>query len=837
MSAISDARKKAQQILDGTDVVENTANAVTQNSSKTEGIENDSFEDVIDTSALSKKLDIDEKYIVDDLNMTNLEKEENPYTKSDLSGVETVTTDKTGDRIDDLSDDETKEISDGKLSKNEDGTVHCKSDYLGEFDYDPDLFAYGYKEVKEEDGTTSQLPVLKYVGKSGTDGAGSKGNFLQGVLGDKTLGGMNYNCHSTFELPEGLKSGDYTFEGNEDLIFQPRLPDSLRSGHYMFANCKKLEYGSYEAKDGENVLTNSGGEIHFPEEFEDGSSMYKGSKEFKGDFGDAPKNLVNVQEMFEGTKLGEKGEGFYAWYEHKLPKWGVGITPYLTSEYAKNAFNDNANENAKEVAKNSEFYVDEQGEVNDKFKDDVEAGKADGSIKEETLSESQSATGLEHENDVYEGIVNSENEIASNGQLSDNLVYNSKTGQYEYDETGEVKSDAKGADAWQRYVIDGVAGIGIGGLAGKVSGSKIVGLVAGVGGAYLLDRNDILPKSFAPILTATANMLPDGQVKDKLNEWADKFSSSTVDAQKADLTPDKVAGMHQAARLENSVASSSSVMVQDTSKAMYNNGKATADTMAFWATATKGEDSAAVVNDYVVSKCTGAMEEQWASEIGDGSATAEQKEEMKTYYTKMFSALDSYNEGAKAGIESAFADDETRKELSLEGLNMTNRAYTEGVMDSFVKMNEKYNFMSKDELDKMQEGLANVDGIGKLSEYKDSTSFDELRNEASINTASLVSLDEQNQLSDDTKSDYTPDYGVSKDSVRYDDKSAASDVKDDTKKSDTKKSDTKKSADADKDAAKKTDVSDKHNKRVQQAEAISDNVKSDQSADVDYSVD
>ena len=820
MAEIKDVLKSGLSELDSkVDDVKNKVNSKSQ-TSETENAE-DSFEDAIDTKALAKKLDIDEKYIVDDLHMTNLEKEENPYTKSDLTGVKTVTEEQGGDRIDKLDDGESKEISDGTLTKNEDGTVHCKSDYLGEFDYNPDLFAYGYKEIKEDDGTTSQLPVLKYVGKSGTDGAGSNGLWgLHDLLGDKTLGGMNFTCHSTFELPEGLKSGDYTFEGNEDLIFQPRLPDSLESGHYMFANCKKLEYGSYEAKDGEFFLTNSGGEIYFPKGFEDGSNMYKGSKEFKGDFGDAPSTLVNAQGMFEGTSLGEKGEGAYFWYEHKVPSWGGKITPYLTSEYAKNAFNDNSNENVKDVAKNSEYVIDDQGEINDDYADYVEEGKKDGSIDEDKLSESQSAAGLQHEEEVYNGDVLSETEIASNNSLSDNLVYNSKTGLYEYDQTGEVKSDDKGADSWQRWVIDGAAGLGIGGLTSKVTGSKLVGIAAGVGSVYLLDKNNILPKSFAPVLTATANMLPDGQIKDKLNEWATKVSGSTVDEQKAELTPDKVAGMHQENRLERSVASSSSVMVQDVSKSMYQNGQAAATSMAMWSTATKGEDSAKIVNEYVVSKSTGAMEEQWASEIKDGSATDKQKEEMKSYYTKMFDALESYNKGAKEGIESAFSNDETRKELSLEGLSMVNRSYTEGVMDSFVKMNEKYQFMSEDDLIKMQESMPSVDGIGKLTDYKDSSSFDELREEASVKTASLVSLDEENQADNDTKSDYVPDYGTSKDSVNY--KSSKT-----TDKS-TDKSDSK-SDEKDTSASGK-----KHDARVAAAEQISGNVQDSVESEDDY---
>lgn len=296
------------------------------------GMDNDTTDTTDTFTTLSTTVDSSDS-------MTNLEKEENVNTKSDLSNIETVTVEDDGDRIDDLDNGESKEISDGILTKNEDGTVHCKSDYLGEFDYDPELFAYGYKEIQEDDGTTSKLPILKYVGNSGTDGAGSEGTLLQGVLGDKTLGGMNYTCDSTFELPEGLKSGDYTFEGNEDLIFQPRLPDSLKSGHYMFANCTKLEYGSSDAKDGES-FGNIGGEIYFPDGFEDGSGMYKGSSEFKGDFGDEPESLTNVQEMFDGTSVGAQGEGQFALYKHKAANWnGKDSTEESTEKSTKESTN------------------------------------------------------------------------------------------------------------------------------------------------------------------------------------------------------------------------------------------------------------------------------------------------------------------------------------------------------------------------------------------------------------------------------------------------------------------------------------------------------------------
>src|SRR5699024_4262011 len=111
-----------------------------------------------------------------------------------------------------------------------------------------------------------------------------------------------------------------------------------------------------------------------------------------------------------------------------------------------------------------------------------------------------------------------------------------------------------------------------------------------------------------------------------------------------------VAAQHQEARLEDTIQAADSVLIQDVSDAMYNNGNVASTSMALWSTATKGEESASVVNDYVVSKCTGAMEEQWASQIVDGEATEEQKAHMKEYYTKMFDALSSYNDGAQAGI-------------------------------------------------------------------------------------------------------------------------------------------------------------------------------------------
>lgn len=713
--------------------------------------------DDMNTKAIADRVNTNEEVVQGELYQTRLEQEQSDYHKTDLTDVPTVT-EKNGKRLDDMDKGESVDISDGTLTMNDDGTIHCKSEYLGEFDYDPELFAYGYKELKEADGSTSYLPILKYVGHSGSDGAGSKGNFLRPVFGDKMLGGMNFDCHSTFELPEGLKSADYTFEGNDELIFQPRLPDSLVSAHYGFANCSKLEYASFEAKDGEFFLTNSGGEIYFPESMKDTSCMYKNSKNFKGDFGDAPKNIVRADEMAAGTQTGEKGEGFYAWYEHKELDWDGKQAPGLSKEHAKNMVNDVSNENAKKAQEDNEFLIEDDGTITNENREKMNELDVD----DQMIQKSQVNTAIKYHNDVADGKVHSEVEIATDDMRSDNLVYNAATDSYEYDLTGELQSDEKGGSLWQRLVIDGGVGLGLGVVAGNLTNSKLVGIAAGVGGAYLLDHFDILPETLSPILTKTAEFLPEGGLKDQLLDWADDLSGSTVANQKENWDPEAVAHDHQSAHLEAGMEGLASVQVLSDEKigeSMYKNGEIAATRLALWSTATKGESSASCVNEKVVQRCTSTMEQHWAEQIGEnGTPSDDMKNEMKDYYRSLFSALEEYNKGAMNGINSAFATNDAKKELSTYGLHMVNRSYVSGVMDSLTKMNERYDLFTPEELQELS-NTYEISGIGNLAEYPQS--FQDVADTESFEVDSWVAVDAT------TDDEYTPDYGISKDSVQY----------------------------------------------------------------------
>lgn len=692
----------------------------------------------IDKDAMAKKIGVPVESLEDPSSLTMLEREQHPFWKSDLSKEKTVTrTD--GRRIDDIKEGDTVTISDGTLSMNEDGTIHCKSEYLGEFDYDPEMFAYGYKELRESDGTTSQLPVLQYVG----DHDGSH-NLLGSV-------GPNIAV-SNIEIPEGLKSLDYTFEGNKDLLYLPRIPDSVTSMHYGFAHCPELERPSRASQEGE-WFSNQFGALYIPNGMLDMSNCYEGSPKLEADFGTLPSSVVNITEAWEGCEgIGSKWKYFgFIEQEHDVPKYGGLATPLLAEEFAKNALNDISNENTKEQADNAEFYVQKDGTLNEDIAKDLESldkklteesGEETHFVEQDLLHATQGAAATDYVVNVMQGDVSNEVEIATDGSRTENKIYNGETDSFEYDETGELKSDKQGGSLWQRLVIDGGVGLGIGAIAGGLTKSKVVGVVAGVGGAILLDKMDVLPKTLSPILYETASWLPEGKLKDTLTGWADELKVSTLDDQKANWTPENVAKDHQSARLVDGLSKVNVADVTDVSKSMYNNGYAAAGKYnALWATATKGEGSAACVRESVVDPCMKAMEQQWQSQIGeDGQPSAELKTEMKAYYEKMFGALDSYNKGAKEGIQQYWGGDEVKTQMSTYGLHMVNRAYVSSVMDSIVQMNEKYQLYTPEELQTLQSKYP-IEGIGDLATYKDKSSFDAIRDEESFELDSLLAVD------------------------------------------------------------------------------------------------
>ena len=724
------------------------------------------FEADVDTARMAEVLGLDEQLIIDDLNMTVLEKEQNAYTKTDLTGQRTVKKGDTGRRLDN-PDGGSGEVAGCKITtrtekvKNVFGVVtgektivSVKSKYLGDFEYDNSEFALGYKELS--DG--SQLPVLEYIG----DGDGIDGNLE--IAGATIVAGEGTDIH----IPDGLKVMDYMFEGNTNLKYCPPIPSSVTSMHYAFADCRNMKYSTEPTREykgafawidniAPELMHNlTGHTIILPDGMEDMSGAFSGCTNLstgfccESDIRDAgiyvggisldladdrpnlglPEGVLNIRSAFEGCEhLEDKTlldfaqsnlyglTGDYKCY----PKYGGDITPYLTSEFAKNAMNKITNEDAKSYADSVKFLVNDEGFVDP---DAYERLKAAGVVLDEALlDKSRAATREEFLRDVHDGDVQNDPELASGGQRSNNYYYDASDEGIHDDLTGLVVSDKKpsGPSSWlQRLAVDGAAGLGIAGVTSKVSGSGTLGTIAGVAGAVALDYFDVIPESLSPILAWTRDILPDGKIKDKVSEWADALSGSHIKEQLENLTAENVAATYQNRRLQRSIYGiKGAYELGSVDKSMYNNAKYCGENLNFKATADAamrdGEGKATAGAREVVKVSIDSMEATFAK---SGNTDA-----MKEYYVGLMTALESYNKGANAGIGRLPNDD--YKAASKQGLTMLNRAYVDEVMQSLKEMDAKYHFMDDESWDKMS-GL-NISGvdIANIRNY-DKAKIDEL---------------------------------------------------------------------------------------------------------------
>ena len=325
----------------------------------------------IDTSKMARQLGIDESHIINDLNMTELEKQQNVYLKTDLSDKETITK-IDNRRLDDIVDKDTREFCEGVTITGNKDKVDVQSEYLGNFTYDPKEFALGYKEIAEKDGSKSKLPVLEYI-------AGDEGEKLWDFDGaDKGLWRAGV---SSINIPDGLKNMDYMFANQEQLRYMPEIPKSVTSAHYSFVNCKNMYVPQNVATEhGENwnigdAVWHTNYRVKLPDGLEDMSGMFKNSTQFRANFEKLPVNLKNGTDAFKGCEeLG--GRETHLWgligQDLKAPQFGTDITPYLTSQYAKDIMGDISNEKVKQYGDNTDFYINKDGTFNSKYKDKID---------------------------------------------------------------------------------------------------------------------------------------------------------------------------------------------------------------------------------------------------------------------------------------------------------------------------------------------------------------------------------------------------------------------------------------------------------------------------------
>lgn len=554
----------------------------------------------------------DADYVREFCQMSRLEMETNPYYKSDLSADHELKDMWSGEFLGQDSEGHYRyKCGDATITVLEGNKRRCESETLGDFEYDAMEFEVGFYEIQEDDGSVSQLPVLKYdrsncetfqrldFSLNGIKNAiGNAWNFMWNGFQDYEAGATYNQMAIKFpEIPEGVKSLDYTFAGKDQLEYYPKkIPDSVTSMHCAFAGCTNLKGVVTEGWGGELVksLVNGGGlfdkawesfdklagyditiaidengkpngidnnyYIYLPENLKDMSGCFMGCKELQGELitkgaaeeGNMPTTLVNAIEAFEGCEaIDDKKDGwlkktFRQDGAYDLPKLGAEFTPALAQQFAKDAFagiSDNGTYLSGGSAKAydaTEYLILEDGSVNPKYQDlyeDILANSDKYGVDIEQLKRSQGASAAVKVGEVLVGHVWTMDELASDHMRSDNKIDTTGNGDFINDETGLKKSMASSDTAWWE---GGVAAIGIGaGLSGlftKTSESKVIGIGLGVASTFALSKVGLLPKSVYPVFDFVHSILPEGTWKEKFGDWVVKtFPEASVQAHNSEI--------------------------------------------------------------------------------------------------------------------------------------------------------------------------------------------------------------------------------------------------------------------------------------------------------------
>lgn len=288
---------------------------------------------------------IDIQLLLDFADMDRLEQEQDIRFKSDLSNVENTFCPYP------MIEGETKEFAGVKLTGNKDGTVHCESDYLGTFDYDPAQWGVATKVVKDDDGNNVEVPVFVYEGFGDGNGVDAeniaanavgnlgeiasdqwdKGHYIRSGLawvgaglatfdailiddinyaltrGDGKFGGQ-------IKVPDGVKNLDYTFANRDDLEYFPEIPESVESMHCTFENCTNMTV---------QQVFHSSQYINLPSNLKDMSCTFKNCKSLQGVF--LGSDVQVIPEYIEETGTYGYNDEEYAkiedWEKHMEESW------------------------------------------------------------------------------------------------------------------------------------------------------------------------------------------------------------------------------------------------------------------------------------------------------------------------------------------------------------------------------------------------------------------------------------------------------------------------------------------------------------------------------------
>lgn len=461
--------------------------------------------------------------------------------------------DKDGKRLDDVSNGKTKEVADlgGKITGKGGGKVKYEGD-LGTFEYDSSEWALGTKTVTDAaSGVSTKIPILRYIDKDNS-----------WTPGDQVYGG-------NITIPEGLKSLDYSFDGNKDLETVPKIPDSVETAHAAFKGCTKIERAAKNAKTGEHssvgevaagVGTSIGGAAVAgamacsvvpgagtlvgavagtavgigSAAASVGGAVFASKKakdDGKGGTWEMPSGLKDATEMFSGCinlteaygKAGESLQVTRGMY-YNTEKLGTDET---ANKFGSEAVTDLTESNVSKTAaqgmytgSNNDILSDLEGNYSKYYDEDTDTLNRND-VSAETKKEVSEANQSLKEFDAVNGVESNDMTAQTDGLASSGTV-KTKHGTKKTTDIKEQNEKSNESDDMGNLLDRGAVSLGEFWLLKKVTGNTLIAGVATFG----LQAIGILPKSMKPVLDAVTGFVgKDSTVGKALTNISDKLGN------------------------------------------------------------------------------------------------------------------------------------------------------------------------------------------------------------------------------------------------------------------------------------------------------------------------
>lgn len=637
----------------------------------------------------------------------------------------------------------------------DDEAMEFRSDYMGEFKYDPSQFKMQYKM-----GTTTVNGKEQKIAVP----------ICHAVDDYDEYDGSIFSQNASVTLPEpideksaGLKNMDYMFDGESELEEMPKIPDSIKSAHGAFNNCANLQRAARDAKTGETGVgfmayrkwapwshdeVGEGGKMNsLPAGIEDTSYMFNNCEKMEDSFSKLSENVWDCRGMYQGC-------------ENVSTLTSTENCKYLLTEMAGNMYNGCNTDLQDKLVKNMEGKqsVSEwtNGGAMDTLNDRANNGVDITSAKWSAWSD------MAYANNIIKGVDPSGGgAITGTEALTDGLatygVQRTADGNTYADSStwSHLRDDVSNEDSKTNDSNDLLnrGGMALGtfvvssGVIGGITKSKWAGIIGGVGLAavpQIIGKCDKLSPMFRSIAKMAGE---DSKIGQKMNEWADALEGSgnnteTRDAMNVEQLFDNrqdetkkytEATLNTLTNTDDKSDIGAGFYVQQIETMRENGHKLAQDANLDVIAYTKESEFQNMGESAVMyTACDGFMQHvQGLANENDGQLSDSQKEAVANSMIIMMGNLRAYSDGASEEIRGC--NDSEKADRMQNGLGKMMRTTTEPLYNLMHQMDAQYDIFT-DEQKQMIDGLV-PEGTSTYSEYD--ASYDEEAHMGNIGTPEI----------------------------------------------------------------------------------------------------